>query len=69
MEESHLRDLVLLCDLCRCESPGKSHGISALSSAFRLRSLKTYFIFPALPLYSLQADLSLSVLLPPQPRR
>lgn len=36
LEDSHLRDPVLLCDLCMYENLGKAHGISAFSQ-------RTYF--------------------------
>lgn len=43
VEDSHLRDPVLLCDLCMHEVLGKAHVISALSSALRLMCVRTYF--------------------------
>lgn len=44
VEDSHLRDPVLLCDLCMYGDLEEAHGISALSSALRLMCVKTYFI-------------------------
>lgn len=67
VEKSNLRDLVLPCDLDKCEDTPKSHGISVL--CFEALVSKDLFSFPSnAPLLALpKAGSVLSPLLPPQP--